>query len=342
MSRPKLAICDPDTVYLGRLDEYIRNHINISMDIYSFTEPQIFCEFAEKEEVNLLIVSEKNYWELEDRGGLRKFDNILVLDEENLCGAVCEDDGSGKHIEHISKYQPASAISHAVIDMCSRIPEKFMGLWAGSRDGGSRIIGFYTPLSRSGQTTMAVKAGEILSEKSKTILLSFESFSSLGGLIKEEPLEDITDLLYYAECEKDKFCLYLERIKKTVNGLDFIPPAKTAMQLSDITCDRLAGLIELLSRDGGYEYIILDMKEHPDRFMDMLRMCTTLFTVIRPQAADKYRVRLFESVLEKNGYEDVAGRLVKCTLPDIRDKGAYRALIEELLEREGLTDGLKA
>ena len=342
MSRPKLAICDLDSVYLRRLDEYIRNHINLSIDIHSFTEPEILEDFAKKEDINLLIVSEKNYWELEDKRALDKYKNILILDEECFSGAVCEDAPNGKHIEHISKYQPASGISHAVIDMCSRIPEDFRGLWAKSKLGDSRIIGFYTPISRCGQTSMAIKMGEILSQKGKTILLSFESFSSMAGLIKEEPEEDIADLMYFAECEKEKFCLYLERIKRTTGNLDYIAPAKTALQLKDISCERLAELTELLAKEAGYEYILLDMKEYPDGFMDMLRMCSNIFTVSRPQPADKYRVRLFESVLAKNGYDDVETRLVKCTLPDIRDKGAYDNAINQLLIREEIIDGLKA
>lgn len=339
MSRPKLAICDLDQVYLRRLDEYIRNHINLSMDIHSFSEPDIFTAFAEKEDISLLIASEKSYWELEERRALGRFKNILVLDEESFAGAVCEDNGLGKNIEHVSKYQPASAIAHAVIDMCSRASEGFGGLWARAEAGNSRMIGFYTPLSRCGQTSFAVRTGEMLAEKRKTILLSFESFSSMGGLIKEEPEEDITDLIYYAECERDKFCVYLERIKQTFNGLDFIPPARCAMQLRDITCDRLAVLTQLLRSACGYEYILLDLKEYPEGFMDMLRLCDHVFTVTRSQNADKYRLRLFESVLGKNGYDDVSARLIKCRLPDIRDKGAYTAAIEELLEGEGIADG---
>ena len=340
MSRPKLAICDLDGVYLRRLDEYIRNHINLSIDIHSFSDPRILDEFAKSQEVNLLIASEKSFYELQDIRALDNYRNILVLDEEGLSGAVCENEVPGRHIEHISKYQPASEISHAVIDMCSRIPEDFRGLWARSKAGSSRIIGFYTPLSRCGQTSMAIRTGEILAEKGKTILLSFESCSSMAGLIKEEPQEDITDLLYYADCEKDKFCLYLERIKKTSGNLDYIAPAKTALQIKDISCEKLMELTELLTKEGGYEYILLDMKEYPDGFLDMLRMCTNLFMVNRAQPSDKYSIRLFESVLAKNGYEDVQQGIVKCTLPDFRNKAAYTGAIEQLLCREGIINGL--
>ncbi|WP_026517792.1 hypothetical protein [Butyrivibrio sp. MC2021] len=339
MSRPILAICDPDSVYLRRLDEYIRNHINLSIDIHSFSDRLIMDKFAETEDVNLLIASEKSYYELWDAKALDKYRNILVLDEEGFSGAVAEADPTGRHVEHISKYQPASGIAHAVIDMCSRSPEDFRGLWARSKVGNSRIIGFYTPLSRCGQTSMAIKAGEILARKGKTILLSFETYSSMGGLLKEEPEEDITDLLYYADCEKDKFCLYLERIKKSSGELDFIAPAKTAMQIKDVTCERLSELTQLLTREAGYEFILIDMKEYPEGFDDILRMCSCIFTVNRAQPSDKYRMRMFENVLSRNGCEDIQQSLVKCSLPDIREKAAYTGAIEELLGREGLING---
>jgi hypothetical protein len=343
MSRLKLAICDTDLTYLKRLDEYIRNHINLSFDIHSFTDTKILADFAEKEDVKLLLVSDGNYWKLEEEDSLSKFRNILILEEEVRSSCVCESSAmNGRLIEHVSKFQPASSIVEAVVDMCASVPDEFSELTLQARIGSSRIIGFYTPLSRCGQTTMAIKMGELLSQKGKTILLSFESFSSMCGLIKEEPQEDITDLLYYADCEKDKFCLYLERIKRTENGLDYVAPAKTALELKDVTSDRIGELTELLAKEAGYEYILLDITEYPEGFYEILRMCKEVFMVTRPHPSDRYRLRMFESILDKNGCEDIQGRIVKCQLPDLRDKAQYSGALLQLLIQEGIADGTKA
>lgn len=340
MSRLKLAICDRDSVYLRRLDEYIRNHINLSFDIHSFTDTGILTEFAEKEEVKLLLISGENYWKLEEESALYRFRNILVLEEEKAPGGVCEQEPSGgRCVERISKFQPASGIVDAVIDMCASAPDQFSELTLQARIGDSRIIGFYTPLSRCGQTTMAVKMGELLARKGKTILLSFESFSSMGGLLKEEPAEDITDLLYYADCEKDKFCIYLERIRKSRSGLDFVAPARTAMQLKGVTSDRIGELTELLAKEAGYEYILLDITEYPDGFCEILRMCEKIFMITGDQTCDRYRIQMFESMLEKNSCEDIEAKTVRCRLPDIRDRGTYQEALEQLLIQEEITDG---
>ena len=343
MSRLKLAICDTDLTYLKRLDEYIRNHINLSFDIHSFTDTKILADFAEKEDVKLLLISDENYWEMEEAGRLGGFRNILILEEEAKGGCFCEGDSQGgRLIEHVSKFQPASSIVSAVVDMCASVPDEFSELTLQARIGSSRIIGFYTPLSRCGQTTLAIKMGEQLAEKGKTILLSFESFSNMCGLIKEEPQEDITDLLYYADCEKDKFCLYVERIKRTENGLDYVAPAKTALELKDVTSDRIRELTELLAKEAGYEYILLDISEYPDGFYEILRMCQQVFMVTRQHPSDRYRIRMFESVLDKNGCEDIQGKLVKCQLPDIRDKTSYQVALEQMLSQEGIAAGSKA
>ena len=46
MNRPLLAICDTERDYCRRLDEYLRDHLNLSFEICSFTDTEIFKEFV--------------------------------------------------------------------------------------------------------------------------------------------------------------------------------------------------------------------------------------------------------------------------------------------------------
>lgn len=69
-----------------------------------------------------------------------------------------------------------------------------------------KIIGNYSPIGRCMQTTFALSMGQILSKKHKTLYLNFESYSGFGYLLNREFASDLTDVLYYFNCEK-KSCL---------------------------------------------------------------------------------------------------------------------------------------
>ncbi len=332
MIRPKLAICDSDAVYCHRLDEYLHGNLKLSFDIYSFTEVSILRDFAKNEEISLLIISEGLLQELNSGANKARFKNIMALDEGN--GGVefvewSEDDNI--RIEHVSKYQAASGIISGIIDICASFPEDFKGTATGSEGVTGNVLGFYTPISRCGQTTFARTMAKKLAERGKTIFLSFECFSSLPQLLGIQKDEDITDIMYYAECEKDKLSILLEKIKISKDGVDYIMPAKTAMQQRDISSEKLRNLLEMLTGEAGYEYVILDLTDYPEDFLDICLLCKKIFTVVRDSAGDAYRQKVFEEVLISSGYEVIKSRMVKIQLPDVRDKKAFNAYADQML-----------
>lgn len=332
MNGLRLAICDNDKTYCHRLDEYLRGHLNLAFDIFSFTDVDILREFAEKHPISLLMISESMYKCLEK--GLVKdgFENIIVLDEGS--GGVCEvSSDPGVHLEYISKYQAASKIVDGIIDFCAEAPEDFEGVSTHAKIGKSKIIGFYSPISKCGQTTLAVEMAKKLAASHKVIFLSFESFSPLQAMLGIQCDEDITDLLYYADCERPRFSLYLEKIRENCYGADFIMPARTATQVKDITYQSVKELIELLADSAGYEYVLLDLTEYPEGFFDILQLCDRIYTVTRQVMPDAERVRAYETVLRENGFSEIETKTVKCQLPDIRDRKSYDYFVGELLER---------
>jgi hypothetical protein len=335
-----LAVFDRDVVYCERLTEYLRSHLKLSFEIHAFTEGKELLHYLEKSTVSLLVASQKAFEETDKekiRDGCR---NVMILDEEDRAGSDYDVLDTGD--VHISKYLPAAAIVDKVLEFCTSEPDSFAGLGISAKAKESRIYGLYTPISRCGQSSFAIKMGELLSARERTILLSFESFSSLTSMFEEESPEDITDLLYYADCEREKFGLYLERIKRSRNGLDFIAPARTAMQLKEISYEKLRDLIRLLSETSGYENIILDLKDYPDGFFDILRMCDVVVTIARNNQADQYRLGRYNKALVENDYEEVCAKTIKTTLPDIKDRMSFDGCVQEILEKSKEVGGLGA
>ncbi len=335
-----LAVFDRDVVYCERLTEYLRSHLKLSFEIHAFTEGKELLHYLEKSTVSLLVASQKAFEETDKEKIRDGCKNVMILDEEDEPGFAFDAPDTGD--VHISKYLPAAAIVDKVLEFCTSAPESFTGLGISAKAQGSRIYGLYTPISRCGQSSFAIKMGEVLSSKERTILLSFESFSSLTSMFEDESSEDITDLLYYADCEREKFGLYLERIKKTINGLDFIAPARTAMQLKEISYEKLKELIRLLSEVAGYENIILDLKDYPDGFFDILKMCEVVVTIGRNNQADQYRIGRYNKALMENDYDEVCAKTIKTAIPDIKDKMSFARCAQDILEKSREVGGLGA
>ncbi len=337
MNRQKLAICDGDKVYCRRLDEYLHGNLKLEFDIYSFTDSEILLEFAKESRIALLIISEKMYEKLKDTDSYRDFKNILILDEGLNGGEKSETVSDAEcRIEHLSKYQEAAKIIEKVIDFCVDNPDDFEGVntKADAKDG--RVYGFYSPISRCGQTSLAISVAKKLAETSKVIFLSFESFSSLPWKLGISSKEDITDAIYYAECEKTKMPIYLEKIKKTKDGVDYIFPAGSASQLKEIGFEKIRELLMILTRELGYEYIVMDMTEYPGGFFDILMMCERIFTIGRNTFEDSFRQKAYDEALLEIGYGAVKAKTVLCQIPENADERIIEKYAYEILESEAV------
>ena len=177
MNRPLLAICDTERDYCRRLDEYLRDHLNLSFEICSFTDTEIFKEFVKENIPALSVLSQSVYLALSERGSIENVDNILVLDEAVSFVNEDREQEEEKNVCHISKYLPAGRIIDGILDFCVKIPGNIGNLNAERVAEKVKLLGLFSPLSRCGQTAFAVKMCEELSKHGKTMLLNFDSFS---------------------------------------------------------------------------------------------------------------------------------------------------------------------
>ncbi len=331
MNKKILALYDRDKTYCQRLYEYMRDNLRLSFDIHSFTDEGILRSFSEEKEIALLMLSGEASDNLKNFRDICR--NIIVLEEESEGLVLCEEDESEFRVERVNKYQPASRIVDSILEFCVGDLAEFASV--GSRQTARKpvVVGFYTPLSRCGQTTLCKRLGEELSQNGlKTIMLSFESFSALTDMMGCETSEDMTDLMYYAGCERESFNIYLERIRKTFGGLDFVAPSQTAAQIKEMSAEKISSLNRLLTEDAGYEAVLMDLTEYPEGFFDILSNCDRVISIVRDNALDKRRFGRYREILEENEYGDVLALTQNVEMPDIRDEGALRDLVHSLAE----------
>ena len=133
MNRVNLAVCDRDEMYCQRLCEYLRDHLELSFDIHSFTQADKLLGFSEENRINLLIISEQVLTAIDPDQADKCFRNIIVLDEKNVTGRVAKEQMPGR-IRYVNKYMPAGKIIDCVLDFCTDAPEEFSELGSGAAD----------------------------------------------------------------------------------------------------------------------------------------------------------------------------------------------------------------
>ena len=104
MNRPLLAICDTERDYCRRLDEYLRDHLNLSFEICSFTDTEIFKEFVKEKIPALSVLSQSVYSALSEGGGIKAVKNIQLLDEASTYATVNESHEADTDVWTIMKY----------------------------------------------------------------------------------------------------------------------------------------------------------------------------------------------------------------------------------------------
>lgn len=179
-----------------------------------------------------------------------------------------------------------------------------------------KIIGNYSPIGRCMQTTFALSMGQILSKKHKTLYLNFESYSGFGYLLNREFASDLTDVLYYFNCEKEKLPYRLEGMIQTINGLDYIPPVLSYRDLAETEGREWIELFREIEKTSKYEYLILDLSDQMKGLFDVLRECFRVFTIVKEDGYAEAKLRQYEEVMKMMNYEDIAVKTKRWSLPE--------------------------
>ncbi len=324
-----MALCDGEQDYLYHMADYLEKRDTFPFAVHCFTDMAQLRRFTDGNEIELLLIAE-NAYEKEIEVPAR---HLVILNESG--------NEVGNEVENINKYQSSESILKAVMDS-----------YMGSNDGvprrlatGNRmkIIGNYTPIGRSFQTTFALSMGQILAKEHKTLYLNLESYSGFGHLLNREFATDIMDVLYYFNCEREKLVYKMEGLVQSVNGLDYIPPVVSYQQLGGITGEQWIQLFREIEKISEYEYLILDLSEQVQGLFDVLRECCNIFTIVREDGIAEAKMRQYEALIQSMNYEDIVVKTKKWKLPVFRrippgieqlTRGEIAAYVTKIIEEE--------
>lgn len=306
MDKRILAIFDSEEGYAYRLMEFISGKTNLPFEVYVFTDENKFYSCVGIKDIECLLISESVY---KQEVEILKIPHIIILSEsgENL----------NKALHHINKYQSCENIFHQVMEYYTDRSENVpMALRTGLKK--MRIIGIYTPVGRCLQTTFSLTLGQMLARKYKTLYLNFEIYSGFSRMLCRNFNNDLSDLMYYFACAREKLSYRLESMTETVNGLDFIPPAEIYQNLAGIRGNQWIDLFQEIEKASDYEYLILDLTDSIMDLWDVLRGCDHVYMITREDGLSMAKVEQYEKVLEGMKYDDISAKTVKWKLPIFR------------------------
>lgn len=304
MKRKILAVCDSEEEYTSRMQEFLCTREELPFEIHAFTDTEKLEESSKREEIEILLISESDYSEK-----IREFpiENIYLLNES---GQMEYD-----NVEQISKYQSSEKILGQVLDFYSKrrdLPRKIKTKFP------VNVIGVYSPVGRCLQTSFSLAMGQILAKKHKVLYLNFESFSGLGQILQHDMEMDLTDLLYYYTNTKERFRYRLESSLQTLNGLYFVPPAVSFLDLQSITAETWLELLMAIEEEGMFEYIILDLSDCIQGLLELLRRCNLVYTILKDDNMAAAKIHQYEEFLEDMDYGDILDKTKKQKMPYIR------------------------
>lgn len=297
MNKRKLAICDRDKDYLTMLQAYLLKKSPAGFEIVVFDSVKQTLAASKEERFEILLVGE----------GIYDTDVINIAAQKTF---ILQEDGFAdiKGFSMVPKYQSMERLIGQVLDEYA-LDEECITI--GNRGkASSKLISFYSPDRHKAQSVTALTAAQILSDMgNKVLYMSMQPFSGFEELLEIRYESDITDFMYFVLKHSDKLLYKLEGIKRTIHGVDYLPPALDYSDLVHIDADEWKSCFDMLLYNASYEYIVVDLTETCKGFCHLLERSDRVYILSEEDAFSRamyaqyeqlIRVKELGTVLEKS------------------------------------------
>lgn len=323
MKQKIFAICDTEEAYAIRLTEYMLEKMRLPYALHLFTQSEELQKFMQQEEVEILLIAENALKQLREEYVRQQVAKLFVLQE----GAESPEDDKEEqnHLNCINKFQSPEKIVAALYESIVDLSDWRQKMTV--QDTEVKLIGIYSPIKRCLQTSFALTMGQILAKEHKTLYFNFENYSGFGQMLKREFSMDMTDLMYYFKCDKDKLFMRLPSMIQNINGLDYVPPMQYRAEPNEITGLQWLELCRNIAGMGQYEYIILDLDDSMEGLFDLLQNCTKIYTITKDDNFAVAKINQYEQILKFHELEEIADKTVKCKFPIFKELPANMDLM---------------
>lgn len=217
---------------------------------------------------------------------------------------------------YIYKYQSAENILTQLIEYYAQVEEIF---FEQTDMLDAQMIGFYSPIKRCCQSTMAFELAKELAKQEPTLYLNFENYIGIPGLLKPGRVHDLSDLLYFLEHSKEQFFYRLQSMAIQIDRLDYIPPMFPSNNLIYITIKQWISLFQEIRKQGKYKYIVLDLNDNMQGIFEILRMCSLVYTMVLDDKIAEMKLKQYKQLLQLCEYEDILSKTEQRKMPIIKE-----------------------
>lgn len=316
MNQGLIAIMDLDEIYAKKLSDYFRFQQGICYDIVTFTDMDIFMQFIKKQFVDILLIDEMI---LGDDKPLIPLEPITSI-QLNSLKSFCRDIFILSHglpsplstfAYIVYKFQSARDILHYV--MSSLTIDVGPSIMMGNAIH-TKIYGVYSPIKRSGRTSLSVVLSELLALSSPTLFISFDV--GFGALETGGNQSTLTDLLYYYTQSPESLASRLASITCSLASADFIPQVKIPMDISQADPATLSELVTSIQMLSTYSFIILDISDLPADVAPLLKVCQTIYSPVLNDSLSLSKLSSFKQYIESID-SSLPQKFMDISLPEI-------------------------
>ncbi len=296
-----LAICDVEQTYAYRLMEFLNKKEKNPFIIRAFTTVEELMTFDAEQEIEILLISE-NAMDERIRGS--NVHHVIVLScSRERAECLCE--------KAIYKYQSSEHILEEV--MCYYAEQTAENREFFLLQKEAKIIGVYSPIKRILKTSFALTLGQILAKEKRVLYVNLEGYAGFETLMDRQYEADLADLLYYISQENRNTEMKLRSIVQSIEGLDYIPPVSSPLDLHCVSTEDWMVFLREISHCNLYDTIILDIGESLNALPRFLNSCERLYTPCGVDAVSNAKMTQYEAFIEQSGQREILDKTKKLT-----------------------------
>lgn len=307
-----LAVLDPDKKYVRKLTAFMAKQDHLPFEIQGFDSRVRLHTYMQEHKISILLLSEQ--WKEEDFCGMADLIVLLVekRSDENL-------EAINSSFPAICKYQAGDLLCKKLLNICISMPLEEMVSVAQNKQQTCEIIGIYSPVKRSLQTSFALIYSRLRANNKKTLYLNFEVFSGFHAWFRKEYSTDLMDLMYFLKDDPERFLLKMAAMTEEFGNVKYIPPAYSYEDFMQVSAKQWEKLILTIAQKSDYEVLVLDLDDQMQGLFNILNLCTKIYTMTKPDGLAMAKIASYEEMLKMSGKASVLDKTVKCRLPAFKE-----------------------
>ncbi|TCT11654.1 cellulose biosynthesis protein BcsQ [Natranaerovirga pectinivora] len=271
-----LVLGDKDTLFNTKLIKYINTQKEQPFNSRGFSDKSILSKHIIENNIDVLLLTPEMY---DSDISYENVKLVIIFSEGNKPNWV-------KELPVIYKYQGVNKILTKVMSLYSEVSEDTVI----NNNNTTKIVGVYSPIGRSGKTTLSFGICGLLSENKKVLCINLEELNSVINSNLKSSEYTLSDLLYYIRQKTPNVLLNIKNIVEKINGFDYIFPVRCYVDLLDTKLEEWQLLIEILKKESDYDVVVINFGNSIYSYtLDLISLCDEKILISLPDNASSQK-----------------------------------------------------